>query len=63
MEFNSANKWLRRVNESRPTRPWPNLIDHETKAEKYTRNFCISQYERVYIPFNHNRHTLCEQFY
>jgi hypothetical protein len=51
---------LRSANERRPTRPLPNLITHyEIKAEKYTRNFCISQCKRVY----HNQHTLCEQFY
>ena len=51
MGFNSANKWFRRVNESRPARPWPNLINHENKAEKYIQNVCISQYERVFYIF------------
>jgi hypothetical protein len=39
---------LRILSKGRPTPPLPNVVTHhKTKPEKYTRQFCISQYEKV----------------
>jgi len=38
---------VRTVNKGRPAPPLPNLKDRTTKTERYTRRFCVSQYEEV----------------
>ena len=38
---------LRTVNKGRAVPPLANLINHTTKTERYTRHFCVSQYEEV----------------
>ena len=35
------------MNKGQPTPPVPCLINHKTKKQQYTRQFCISQYEKV----------------